>query len=239
VSTSSQIFGRFLWRSDGNAIRAQKRTIGPSGQGITVVEILLSGPDRLLRDISAEFPDVTGIVFTSDRAVVARVAKGPSIERFFIPLDGGAAHRLPDSGTEPGLRQGGVGLVAGNRILSAQVNERGEAEAITIASTVDDSASTLRLPFSNPHSNVFPDGKQIISIGKAAGESAYKLFIVPVDGKAPRLIGEIPYDPSSSGDRPLAPSPDGKLLAYTSPGRYTTKIYEIDFNPAMQAIIKR
>ena len=37
----------------------------------------------------------------------------------------------------------------------------------------------------------------------------------------------------------LAPSPDGKLLAYTSDGPYTSKIFEIDFGPALQAIMKR
>ena len=120
----------------------------------------------------------------------------------------------------------------------AQVNERGEAQAIKIVSTVDDSTSTLRLPFSNPHSVAFPDSKQLVSIGKAPGDSAWKLFLVPLDGGPTRAIGEIAYDGLSSGGL-LAPSPDGKLLAYTSAGSYTSKIFEVDLGPVLPAIMKR
>jgi len=86
---------------------------------------------------------------------------------------------------------------------------------------------------------VLPNGKQIVSIGQPTAGSVWKLFLVPLDGSATRLVGDIPYDPFSFGGPPLAPSPDGRLLAYTSAGQYTTKIFEVDFGPALQAILRQ
>jgi Tol biopolymer transport system component len=258
LATSSERIGRFVWRSDGNAIRATKRTVFPIGSPSQwrIVEIPLNGPERLLRDISTEFPNVNEVVFTSDREAVVRVATGASTERFLVPLDGGAARRLPDPGTEPGSRAGGT-LVAGNQLLIPQVDAADSrslgARVIKVLSTVGDPTRTLRLPFMpassfagwssrSYHIVVLPDGKQVVSVGKVTGESVYKLFLVPLDGSATRLIGELPNRKGvlvPFGDWPLAPSPDGKLLAYTSDGPSTSKIHEIDFGPALQSIMKR
>lgn len=235
---------KFVWRSDGKAIRALKRTLVPMGgyspRRWSIVEIELNGTERPLRDISEEWPKASGVGFTSDREAVVTVTADKKTERFLVPLDGGAARRLPDPGTEPGSRIGRT-LVAGNRLLIGQVDARGESRVIKILSTVGDSTRTLRLPFSDSYSAVLPDGKQIVSVGKVTGDSVYKLFLVPLDGSAPRLIGEISrgtsFAPATGGL--LAPSPDGRLLAYTSDGPYTSKILEVDFGPALQAIMKR
>ncbi len=68
---------------------------------------------------------------------------------------------------------------------------------------------------------VLPDGKQIVSVAKVTGDSVYRLFLVPLDGSAPRLIGEIPRGTSLTAVTGglLAPSPNRKLLAYTSDRR--------------------
>jgi Tol biopolymer transport system component len=236
---------KFVWRSDGKAIRALKRTLVPMGgyspRRWSIVEIELNGTERLLRDISAEFPNANNVVFTYDSTVVVTVTAEKMTERFLVPLDGGAARRLPDPAIELGSRVGGT-LVAGNRLLIGQVDARGESRAITILSTVGDSTRTLRLPFSSSYSAVLPDGKQIVSVGKVTGDSVYKLFLVPLDGSATRLIGVIPRGTSFAAvtGSLLAPSPNGKLLAYTSDGRPpTSKILEVDFGPALQAIMKR
>ena len=105
-------------------------------------------------------------------------------------------------------------------------------------STADDSTRTLRLPFSSAATVAFPDGERVASIGKAPGDSVWKLFLVPLDGSAPRLVGEIPWNLSAIGGV-LAPSPDGRSIAYSSHGPYTSKILEIDFAPAFEAIVRR
>jgi Tol biopolymer transport system component len=240
LTTSSAGIGRFVWRSDGNAVRAIKGTVVPRGSlpRYSVVEIPLNGPERQLSDISADFPKVNGgLVFTSDSAVVATVTDQNKTERFLVPLNGGVTRRLPDPGTDPGSRIGGT-LVAGDRLLLAEVDAKGEARVIKILSTAGDPTRTLRLPFSGSRGVVLPNGQQIVSVGKATGDSVDKLFLVPLDGRATRLIGDIPPRTSFLGGL-LVPSPDGKLLAYTSEGSFTSKILEVDFSPAFREIMKR
>ena len=231
-------FGRFVWTSDGKAIRAFKRAGAPAASGpsrYSIVEIPLAAPERQLRDISAEFPEAAPpFIFMSDRAVVVSGIGRQKTDRFLLPLDGGAARRLPDAAIEPGSRAGGTNST-GNLLLVGQIDARGEARAIKIVSTVGDSTRTLRLPFNGHHGVAHPDGRQIINVGKANGDTTWKLFLVPLDGSPTRVIGEIGRGTGGL----LAPSPDGKLLAYTSDGVYTTKIFEVDFSPVLQAIVKR
>jgi Tol biopolymer transport system component len=235
LTTSALGIPIFVWRSDGQAIRNLKRAIGPDGTPSqwSIVEVPLNGPERTLRDISAEFPRVINVVFISDRAVVVKT--NPSSERFLVPLDSGAARRLPDPGPEPGTRIGNGTLVAGNRLLVGQIDAQGEARVIKIVSTVGEPTRTLPIPFNGHHGVLHPDGRQIINVGRETGDSIWKLFLVPLDGSQTRLIGEIPRGTGGL----LAPSPDGKLLAYTSDGPITSRILEIDFAPAFQAIMKR
>jgi len=237
LETSPGDFNDFVWRPDSKGLRALKRTFGTDGSSSrwSIVEIPLNGTEQLLRDISAEFPGVNGIDFSSGRAVVVRVASSLRAGLFLVPLDGSAARRLPDRGAEPGSRFG-IGRLVGNQLFLGQVDAKGEVRVMTILSTVDYSTRTLRLPF-HVVSNVVvrPDGKDILLAGKASGDSVNKLFLVPLDGSATRLLGELPS--GSGGSRAL--SPDGKLLAYTSDGPITTKILEIDFEPVLQAIVKR
>ena len=245
LATSSGHIGRFVWRSDGKAIRTVKWTAGtavPFGSPLrrSIVEIPLDGPERVLRDISGEFPRATGVTFMSDRAVVVSVATDRSPERFLVPLDGGAVRRLPDPGSEPGLRGGGgTGVVAGNQLLVGQIDANGELRAGQVVSTVGDPTRTLRFPHASSNGVALPDGRQFVSVGRASGASAHTVFLVPIDGSAPRLVGEIsPPNPNSLG-RLLAPSPDGRLLAYTADGGDTTRIFEVDLGPAIPAILNR
>jgi len=236
LTTSSSTIVLFVWRSDGNAIRALKQTVGSIGSPsqYSVVEIPLNGPERLLRDISSEFPRVLTLVFASDREAVVVVPSAQNPELFLVPLDGGAARRLPDPGIESGSFPFGV-FVAGNRLIVGLANARGTLPVAKIVSTVGDATRTLRLPFSGANGVVLPDGEQLVGVSKVPGDSAFKLFLVPLDGSATRVLGEIPRGTGGL----MAPSPDGRLLAYMSSGVYTTKILEIDFGPALQTILKR
>jgi Tol biopolymer transport system component len=235
LTTSSARIDRFVWRSDGGAIRTLTRSVVPIGPSSrwTIAEIPLNGAERSLRDLSAEFPKANYVVFASDRTAVVKVATDRSPEWFLVPLDGGAAQRLPDPGFEPGSQVGGA-LVSGNRLGIGSINPRGETVA-KVLSTVGDSTWTVRLPFEGVYAVPLPDGKQFVNSGKATGDSVWKLFLVSLDGSASRPVGEIPRGTGGL----LAVSPDGKLVAYTSDGPVTTKILEIDFEPVLQAIVKR
>jgi Tol biopolymer transport system component len=238
ASAPNESYERFVWRSDGSAIRSIKRADPPSESGrsrYSVIEIPLNGPERLLRDISAEVPNATGpFAFISDRAVIATVTAERGTERFLVPLDGGAVQRLPDPGTEPGLGMGGP-LVGGNRLLFGFGSPGSHTTVVRILSTTGDAARTLRLPLDVPNAVVLPDGENVVTIGKRTGDSVWNVFLVPLDGSAMRRGGEIPRGTGGL----LAPSPDGTMLAYTSEGILTTKVFEIDFSPALQEILQR
>jgi hypothetical protein len=212
-----------------------KRT-GQSPARYSVVEIPLNGPERQLRDISAEFAGAASpFVFMTDRSVIVTVSSEKTTERFLVPVDGGPARRVSDPSPEPGTRIGSGSVVAGSRLLVGQIDGSGEARTIKVLSTVGDATRTLRVPFNGHHGVLHPDGKQIINVGKATGDSLWKLFLIPLDGSPTRLVGEIPRGTGGL----LSPSPDGKLVAYTSDGPVTSKILEIDFTPVLQAIGKR
>ncbi len=239
ASVSPGRIGGFVWRSDGKAIRAieyvsdaRTRQNRPS-----IVEIGVDGATRRLRDIAAEFPELRGVEFTSDREVVVGVAADQKIQRFLVSVDGGTARPLPDVATEPGLNSGeGVGQVIGGPwVVLPRRDARGDWPALTFLSTRGDSTVTMRLPFGSLGGAALPNGTYLIVGHTTKGDRQWRLYVVGLDGSTPRLIGDAPAEWDTKS---LAPSPDGKLLAYTSEGRYTSKIFEIDFAPSLQALMK-
>ncbi len=222
----------FEWRTDGGAIRVLKR-----GRGLlSIVEIDLEGAERLLRDVSAEFPGARGAVITSDQDAVVAVSNNGRIEWFLVPLGAGAARQLPDPGSEPGLRPVILpGPLAVNRFAYSLYDGRGQFSAIKFVSTVGDSTRTLRLPLGVTNLALMgPDN--IVVVSGNAGDSSQSLFLVPIEGGAPRPLGEI--GGRLDGGR-LASSPDGKLVAFGIEGGYTSQLHEIDFAPALRAILRR
>jgi Tol biopolymer transport system component len=244
ASASPGMFGDFVWRSDGKAIRVQKVGRAGLGGGASIVEIDVDGTERLVRDIAAELPKINGAYLSLYSEVVVQVAANKAInrnvpdrnvvDRYVVPLDGGTVRKLLNPAMEPGNRLGGT-QIDGNWLRYGQIDSRGEARTITFVSTVGEATRTLHLPFNGHHGANYPGGKQLLNVGKATGDTLWKIFLVPLDGSTPRLLGEIP---GGTGG-PLAASPDGRFVAYTSEGRYTSKIHEVDFGPALQAIGKR
>jgi Tol biopolymer transport system component len=243
LGTATADLGSFRWRSDGHALIALKKAVVPSGSAArwSIVEFHLDGTERLLREVSAEFPDANAVLLTSDRTVVVLTTTNRQPVRFLVPLDGGAASRLPDPGTEPGLEGRGSGaLIARNCLLVPLFRPGGGLAAFKLLSTVGDTTRTLRLPFEVQSAPWIagPDGTQLVGIARTAGDSVNTVFLVPIDGSAPRLLS-----PEPAGDRVdrgrLTLSPDGTLLAFTSEGRYTSRFFELDFGPALRAITRR
>jgi Tol biopolymer transport system component len=243
LGTSTTFLAAFRWRADGNAIIALKQAIVPRGSAArwSVVEFQLNGTERLLREVSAEFPEANDVLLTSDRTVVVLATTNGQPERFLVPLDGGAASRLPDPGTEPGLVAArGALLVAGNRLLVPLFRPGGRLAAFKLVSTVGDTTRTLRFPFDSqgPPWIAGPDGTQLVVISRAAGDSVNQVHLVPLDGSPPRLLGTGLAGARVDNGR-VALSPDGTLLAFTSEGRYTSRFFDVDFGPALRAITRR
>jgi Tol biopolymer transport system component len=247
ATISPGIFGGFAWRADGKAIRARRSPLSPPKQQAetlplssswlsSIVEIDLDGRERLLRDISGDFREPTRIALVGDDAVVVAVKLGQETERLIVPFNGGSPRRLgrlPEANGDSRL-PGPLGTpIAKNRLL---VQSRPEVPVVSILSTSDASTSTVNLPTGTLAWRAHPDGEHIIAIVGTADRSAHRIFLVPLGRGAPQLVGEIPR---ASRPASVAPSPDGKLLAYTADGSTTTRIFEIDFNPALQAITKR
>jgi len=237
ATMSPGVFSLFAWRTDGQAIRARWAPLTPTSSWLSrIVEIDLDGTERVLRDVSAEFREPTRIDFAGDRAVVLAVRLGQETDRFLVPLDGGSPlrlRRLPEPSGEPRLPAALGTAIAKNRLL---VQSRPEVPVVSILSTDGGSTGSVNLPTGTLTWRAHSDGEHIVATVGTAGQSMHRIFLVPLDGGAPRFVGEVP---GGTRPAPLVPSPDGKLLAYTSDGVYTTKVFEVDFNPALQTIMKR
>jgi Tol biopolymer transport system component len=231
ANASPGFFDNLVWRSDGKAIRVLKarKNGGPGGHG-TVVDIALDGTERVVRDITAELHTANDLSFISDReAVVTTARTDAGIARYVVPLDGGAARRLPDSGLKSGTERW---MIDGDRLFIHDSHET----RVTILSTAGDATRTLRLPFGDTRGAAYPGGTQVLYVGQVTGDSLWTIFLVPLDGSAPRALGEIPGGTTGGS---IVASPDGKLIAYTSEGTHTSTLLEVDFGPALKAILKR
>jgi Tol biopolymer transport system component len=231
--------GAFRWRSDSKAIRLIRDPVVAAGipNRRAIIEVALDGTERVLRALSAEFPRMSGATLGADGEAVIAVGTGQAIERFLVPLNGGAARKLPHPGTESGITSTSVGgLSMDNRVVLPIGDGSGAFPVLRVVSTVGDSMRTVRAPFGSVNGNVLPDGKRAVVTGKAPGDSLHKLYFVSLEDGSQRLLGEIPG--GSAGGR-LAPSPDGKLVAFTVDGPFTTTLHEIDFGPALRVILRR
>jgi Tol biopolymer transport system component len=240
ATISPGVFGGFAWRSDSKGVRARRSPWGPAAWLTRIVEVDLNGTERLLRDISPEFREPTRIAFADDGHVVLAVKLGEQTDRFLVPLDGRTAQRLqrlPEPAGE-GLPASLGWPIGGNRLI---VQGDPSTPVVSILSTAGQSTRKVNLPTGTLSWRPHPDGKHIVATVRNAGSSVDRMLLVPFDGTAPRFIIEIPRitGPRGAVSAPFAVSPDGNLYAYIADDVFTTKIFEVDFNPALQAIMKR
>ncbi len=158
-----------------------------------------------------------------------------NVEHSLVPTNGGKVVGLPSG--RNWIRQPGVSR--DGEWLSAVVRDPdGRITSIDLVAVRGDSVRTLKVPFEVGPSTFrppfTPDGKQLILFGKLPGESVSKIFSVPVDGSAPRVLATLPTTSTVAGRLDL--SPDGSAVVITSVGPWSSKIYEIDVTPILQAI---
>jgi hypothetical protein len=228
----------YRWRPDGTSLVVFKWFPG-IGNGPLVRQLFeasLSGRERILRDISVEFPELTQGGPVSARFVALGAGQSWG-QAYLLSPDGGPLLKLPPMRLagftgEPGLSRDGRWLAWLAR------NTAGKGTLVYIVSTRGDSLRTLPIPFDvDPASFKIPftpDGKHLILYGKLPGENVSKIFSVPLDGSAPRALATLPASSRVAGRLDL--SPDGSAVVFTSVGQWTSKISEIDVTPILQAV---
>jgi Tol biopolymer transport system component len=218
----------YMWRADGKAIVLVKHAAEDGNFRAEVHEAGLDGTKRKLRDIGAEFP--SRAYFISDRLLVG----GTASERFVIPTRGGGPQKLPGTGRRgpsPGVSGDGRSL------LFPIPGPTGRITSVELMTSVGESVRTLNLPFEGTccwHAPFHPDGRHLILGGRIPGESESKIFLVPLNGDAPRVLSQSPRLIST-----IYISPDGKSLVFTSEGAPTSTIYELDMTALLQSVVKR
>jgi Tol biopolymer transport system component len=107
---------------------------------------------------------------------------------------------------------------------------------LRVISTTGEATRTVRAPAGSYNGNVFPDGRHVAVTGLTSGDALHQLYVVSLDDGSQRMVAEI--EGGGMGEH-LAPSPDSRFVAYTTDGTYTSTIHEIDFGPAIDAILGR
>jgi hypothetical protein len=143
---------------------------------------------------------------------------------------------LPDPGSENGNTPTAVGGVTGGRMILPIGNSSEGYPVLRVISTTGEPTRTVRAPAGSYNGSVFPDRRYVAVTGLAPGDVLHKLYVVSIDDGSQRMVAEI--EGGGMGEH-LAPSPDGRFVAYTTEGTYTSTIHEIDFGPAFEAILGR
>jgi hypothetical protein len=200
------------WRSDGALVVARIYNIGTSQPWTwRLVESDTAGNERMLRDLSAEYPtydpsSLAGYFISYDKYVLLnprRVIVNPYGGEIELPGSG------PRSGA-PGHTSDGAFLVFGVGPDSAPIRS---LELIDVAKQT---STIIALPFlgrttafSRPA--LLPDHSAAIILGRADTASAWAFYEVTFATGASRRITLIPGDPQAYH---FDLSPDGKRLLY-------------------------
>ena len=236
VTSLGEGIGDFAWRSDGNTIVASRLRERTPPWRFGIFEVQLDGTERLLHDLSAELPWALGAIVISEHVAIA---SDGHIRIVSMPIENGAVRQVSIPIADSGARIGNSGHSPDGKWIFSEVVAGSPLTDLVIMSTAGDSTRIVHLPFQSAHCGVamLPDGQHIIGAGRTPGDSTLKIFVVLLNGGAPREFGGIPGHQCRGR---LTLSPDGRQVAFTTTeGRYTSTILEVDFGPSLQAIANR
>ena len=220
----------FIWRPDSRSIVLVKRTT--SGDPATeVYEVPLEGQERKLHDFGTTFPPSRQdpVIFISDQLMLI----GPPDDQL-ISIADGTARRIP--GAERRVSVPGMSG-DGERLFWLIRNADGSITSGQLVDVAGSSRRTVSVPFAVsafPWSQFHPDGRHVILIGRMPGETVTKIFLVPLNGDAPRVLTQF-----TGRVYNMRMSPDGTTLVYDVEGAPTTTIHELDVSPILKAIERR
>lgn len=228
----------YRWRPDGRSLLVFKWIVRSGGGPLIrqVFDVSVAGGERMIRDIGSEFPDmINGGPISGDLVALGNAS---NTDHYLLPAGAGTPIRLPRGGywiREPGVSPDGKWLAAIVR------DPDGRITSIDLVAADGSSVRTLRLPFEVGPSTFrppfTPDGRNLILFGKLPGENVSKIFSVPLDGSATKALATLPTTSSVAGRLDL--SPDGTAVVFTSVGPWTSKLFELDVTPILQAIGKQ
>lgn len=221
-----------VWRPDGRSLVLVKYSGWPDTTHRDVYEAALDGTTLKLRDLDDELPFIR---FISDRLLLGAADGG---RYSVIPTNPGVTQRLPfvvGRVPFPGVSSDGRWLLfhLWNQTERPKLDRRSSSvELLTIGG---DSSRTVSLPFGAQFETplFFPDGRHVILVGNAPGDSVSKIFLVPLDGTPPRLLAAVPAMPYEGR---LELSPDGRTLVFTTEGPPTSTLYELDLSPILPSV---
>jgi Tol biopolymer transport system component len=229
-------YGGFIWRPDGTSMVVVRGVSSPRPH-LALYEARLDGTERLLRDVGVEFPNARPVAFISDQLVIMSTGKRNASEQFVVPTSGGPRQDLP-SGTSQRNRRPGVSPGPAREarwILWLGQNSDRPVTSVEVMTSSGDSLRTLNLPFEVDPQAFFDsfhqDAQHIILVGKTPGDSASKIFLVSLNGDAPRALAQLSGRLMGRFDV----SPDGSALVYSVEGKPTSTIYELDVSPIVRA----
>ena len=232
------------WRSDGKAIFVEARipVAGSIEPHLAVVSMGLDGTSKVLRDVTAEYPDAAVADPSNDQDVLVY---GPKMSPRFVvlPLNGGpgivmtpkpldtpasAADLKPFDGpwgSRPFQSHDGQWLLQRLRTVEGSVK-------FAFYTRTGELMREMPTPFTSIRgaSSPLPDGKHLFLFATTVTDTVRRYYVVPLDGSAPRSLS-LASDATAS----YMLSPDGKTVVYGGFDSLDTRIDAIDFTPVLRA----
>jgi hypothetical protein len=223
----------FIWRPDGKSLVVIQWSGLPGATHRDVYEASLDGTPLKLRDLDRELRFTR---FLSDRLLLGADDGG---RYSVIPTSGGVTRSLLPTAVGlvpfPGISNDGTRLLFHRWTSTDLPKPDRRSTSVELLTLGADSSRALRLPFGAQFETpqFHPDGRHVVLVGNTPGDSVSRVFLVPLDGTAPRLLGTVPALPY---DGRLELSPGGRLLVFTTEDAPSTTLYELDLTPILQSI---